>query len=107
MAFEKYILPDAEDAHVASHQLGAVLGEYARGEKTKNECLAALEANLAVILTNDEKTDLQAVMDAIDLETGVADKLTVAQEIEQVCLLSEQAIWYTSKAELRTRFSWI
>jgi hypothetical protein len=104
MAFEIYIMPDDGEAHIASHQLGAILGEYARGEKTKNECLVVLETHLAVTLSNNEKSDLQAVMDAIDAETGTAAKLAVVHEIEQVCLLSEQAIWYTSKATLKTRF---
>lgn len=107
MAFEKYILSSEGDPHMSAHQLGSLVSEYARGEKTKLECLAAIEAVLDVTLTTDEKSDLQALMNAIDAESGLPAKLSLTQELEDVCLLSEQEIWYTTKALLKTRFGWI
>lgn len=106
MAFEKYILPTGTDPKMPVHLFCSIVSEYAAGEKTKNNCLDAIEDYLDVTLTNDEKTDLQDLMNAMDSETGYVDKMGVLLDMYNVLMCAESGVWYTTKALLRTRLSW-
>ena len=112
MAFEKYILPDSGEPNMALHLLRAIIGEYIAGAKGKPECLAAIEAHLSgrpdpVTLTTNEKSDLQAHMTAIDAAPTDAEKRAIADEFYRVCICGAHDTWYTSRALLKARLSWI
>jgi hypothetical protein len=110
MAFEKYILNDEPDPHVNLHLLRALVGEYIEGQITKNQALGAIGQQLDVTLTNDEESDLQAWMVAIDAETTPEEKRSVADETYRVLVITESApevTLYDTKAKLRTRLNWI
>jgi hypothetical protein len=110
MAFEKYILNDELDSHMDLHLLRALVGEYIEGQITKNQTLDAIEQKLDVTLTEDEKSDLQAWMTAIDAATTPEEKRSVADETYRVLIIAESAsevTLYDTKAKLKTRLSWI
>lgn len=108
MAFEVYIIPASEsDKRMPIHYFNAIVNEYIAGQKTKVECLSAIETYLDVTLTNDEKSDLQTFMTAIDGETGILAKKGLADELYRVLILAEASIWYTTRALLKARLSWI
>ena len=114
MAFEKYILPDSGEPNMANHLLRAIVGEYIAGEKTKLECLDAIEAHLSgrpeigpVTLTSNERSDLQAWMTAIDAASTEAEKRIIADDLYRVCTCAAHDTWYTSRALLKARLSWI
>jgi len=109
MAFEKYILPDNEDTpKMAVHLFRGIVQEYIDGQKTKTECLEGIEEDLGVELTNDEKSDLNALMVAIDGEGTVPEKMAIADDTYRVCVIAESGLsWYDTKAKLKARLSWI
>jgi len=108
MAFEVYILPDSStDPKMPVHTFVAIIHEYIAGQKSKVESLAAIEARLGVALTNDEKSDLQALMTAIDGESTTSDKKALADTLYRVLILAEDGVYYTTKALLKARLSWV
>ena len=108
MAFEKYVLPDFDEPKMATHLFRALMGEYIVAQKTKNEVLLAVEEHLGVTLTTNEKSDLQALMTAIDGETAPEEKRRVADEAYRVLVIAESDVtMYETKTKLRTRLSWI
>lgn len=108
MAFEKYVLPAGDDPKLPAHLFRALMGEYIVGQKTKNDVLDAIEESLGVTLIVNEKSDLQALMTAIDSETTPEEKRSVADEAYRVLVIAESEIsMYGTKTLLKSRLSWI
>lgn len=108
MAFEKYIIgDDTVDTVLSIHTFRALVNEFILVKKTKNEVLDDIETKLGVTLVTNEKLDLQALMDAIDLETGVPAKSALAEEMYHVFIIATDGVDYDTKALLKARLSWI
>lgn len=108
MAFEKYIIGDETVVkRMSIHLFRALVQEFIVEQMIKTAVLADIETHLGVTLTNDEKSDLQALMDAIDLETGTPDKSALAEEMYHVFIIAREGESYNTKALLKTRLSWI
>jgi len=108
MAFEKYIIgDDGVETVLSIHTFRALVHEFILGQKTKNDVLDDIETKLGVTLVTNEKLDLQALMDAINLETGIPDKSALAEEMYHVFILATDGVDYETKALLKTRLSWL
>jgi hypothetical protein len=119
MAFEQYILPNADAPKMALHLLDALAKEYIEqggGAAERQAALDAIEEHLTdynngeqVTLTDNDKSDLQAWMAAIDSAGNYAAKIRVVNETIDVCTIgaSGGVTRYDSKAKLKARLSWI
>jgi len=108
MAFEKYIIGDETVVkRMSIHLFIALVNEFICDQLSKNDVLSDIESHLNVTLTNDEKSDLQDLMDAIDNETGTPAKSVLSEEMYHVFIIAFEGERYNTKALLKTRFNWL
>ena len=121
MAFEKYILNREDPAQPQNKVhlllLKALFMERMKGEITKPKALAAIEEQLSSSqpssftgLSNNEKQDLQGIMDALDALPDLAEKLELLEEVFAVFIIAEgspDVTLYDTRAKLKARLSWI
>lgn len=100
---DRFINPDVESLSI--HAFKGVLYDYALGEKTRAEALAALNRTLesGIPLAAPEQADLNTLADAIDAISGLQDKLLYCLEIEIVLLQATDGADYLTAVAIRTR----
>jgi len=83
------------------HQFCAAIDEYARGNLTRAQIVAAFD------LQGSEATQAGQLADLIDAQTTAATKLNLVISIEDVFVLTEQPDLglYDTKAKIATRFN--
>lgn len=86
---------------VPAHQIAAILREYIRGEATRT----AIETTVTNMwsLAGQEVTDLGALLDAVDAAGTTTNKLLLVIEFEDIVMLAESGVQYTTRAALKTR----
>jgi hypothetical protein len=82
---------DTEGERLSQHFLGAAAVLYAKGSFTRAQLRTALEGNLGRTFTSEEVTDLTAIADAIDAESGAVNKLIYTHVLEAVGVANENA----------------
>ena len=85
------------DGLVNVHNLQAAVVEYMVGEVTRAQIASALA------LDPEAVTDLDVLLDAVDVLTTVQDRLRFVAEVDAVNHLAEQGLRYTTKAAYAAR----
>lgn len=102
MAIEgRFINPDVEG--ISEHVFKGVLFDYALGEKSRAQALAALNNTLSDPLSGEEQADLNTLADTIDSKTGLQNKLLYCLEVEVVIAQAVSGADYLTGAAIRTR----
>jgi hypothetical protein len=115
MAFEVYILPDPEGPKMAIHILEAIAMEFiVEATFGQAEALASIEEHLShgrdpVVLSANERSDLQTWMVAIENEPTKARKIMLVTDTVTVLTIgaSKGVTIYNSRAKLKARLNWI
>lgn len=92
--FERVI---EDDGDIAIHTFYAALVDYADGGITRNQIIAGFSLDASAT------TDLDAILTAIDGETGVVNKLRWGEVFHAVALLAVTGQIYNTKASFKTR----
>lgn len=77
------------DPSFAIHAVTSTLTLYAQGVITKQQIVSTLKDSSGAILTPDEQQQMVIMTDAIDAETGAANKAIRALRINAAAMLAE------------------